>query len=416
MLDFPITCEPIAADEDPVTEVLYLRKEKAFIHTLNKLLPQLHGDIHRQTSHCLGLYQSLSTSVRRSVISHPLFHHWRLNLIRLLKKGNRAEIEESLQELSHFLIIPALRCGIWEGESLYVKTNARGEIRFPGHPYHIDLHLQSQSQGDLAVCTVREGMLSIAHGSCNYQFALANLLTGNIHNDLLHQRKVIKNTNIEIDASDPYIQSALKHMNDQDPVPPYPKRDVEAVPVIHDELLETYNSAVALIERAWPELKSEMDGHVRLVVPFSSELMEGWTDKQFLGAIFIRALPGNILFAVEHLVHEASHTRLYAIQTLTPLDTNAPTDLFPSSLRKDLRPASGIYHAAFVQGRILECLLHIRHQTGQSQYAQRVTEILPQFEASLDTLRNEVKLTIEGKNLLEELALRVQAANSIQAL
>ena len=412
MLDMSLICEPIAASEDTVMHVLFERKDRAFRRMLDQLLPQLRGESYQQTERCQRLYQSLSIGSRQRILSHPLFHHWWLSLISWLKQGKRARIETYLREPSRFLIIAGLREGVWGADGLWLPVNEQGEIRFPGHPYHIDLSGEFASPPPQVWCIVHEGKVVLSHGDWSYRLPVVDLCEGNEANSCLRRRAVLARTMIEIDSSDPVTRSTLECINAQAPVPPYPQRDIRAVAVIDEPLLGTYNEVITLIERAWPELKEEMDKHVRLIVPFLSALVEGWSEKQLPGILFIRAQPGNTLYTLEHLVHEASHTRLYAIQELVSLDTNAATDRFPSPLRKDLRPAQGIYHAAFVQGRIIECMLRVAQTSGQAEYSQRALEILPQFQAALETLQSRVKLTPEGAYLLKALAARIESCTA----
>jgi hypothetical protein len=416
MLELSLIGELVAAREDAITHILFERKDRTFKRMLDQLLPQLYGDLRQQTERCQQLYQSLSGRARWSILSHPFFHHWWLTLITWLKRGERAQIEKLLPDLSRFLLIPGLQEGVWKEEGLWLTVNEQKEIRFPGHPNHIDLSECNIDVIDQVWCTIQEEHVMLTWEDWSYRMPLAALIEGKEETRCLRRRKMLQHTMIEIDTSDALIHSTLEHVNALDPVPPYPKRDIRAVATIDEDLLSTYNTVIQLIERAWPELKEEMDKCVRLIVPFSSALVEGWSEKQLPGVLFIRNLPGNTVFTLEHLVHEASHTRLYSVQELVPLYTNAPTDLFPSPLRKDLRPVQGIYHAAFVLGRIIECMLRVAQTTGLLEYRQRALEIVPQFTAAVDTLQHQIKLTKEGAYLLKALVARVQTCMTQQAI
>jgi len=56
--------------------------------------------------------------------------------------------------------------------------------------------------------------------------------------------------------------------------------------------------------------------------------------------------------AAEFLVHEVTHALLFAAGCDEPLVLNPPEEVFPSPLRKDLRPMDGIFHAALVCARV----------------------------------------------------------------
>jgi HEXXH motif-containing protein len=167
-------------------------------------------------------------------------------------------------------------------------------------------------------------------------------------------------------------------------------------------LIETYVAAMRVIEEAWPELMAEIADHVRLAVPFGSKLIVGWAYMLFQGAIFIKAVPGDVFFTVERIVHEASHLRLY-LMTVVPLHYNSPTDLLPSPFRADPRPVSGLYHAAFVYGRLIDFFRRAAHSTGNEAYAQRAAELISRFDEAVTTLFRRAKLSEVGSRLLEEL-------------
>lgn len=125
----------------------------------------------------------------------------------------------------------------------------------------------------------------------------------------------------------------------------------------HKVSLEKALTIIAGIE---PSIMAEVQGMVSKIViatgnhssphvrPFA-----GVSSAMVFGALFMNAEHYRTTFSqVEFIVHEITHTMLFAVSAEKPLVLNPLSENYPSPLRKDARPMDGIYHATLVCGRI----------------------------------------------------------------
>ena len=75
-----------------------------------------------------------------------------------------------------------------------------------------------------------------------------------------------------------------------------------------------------------------------------------------LGAIFVNetTVLGSTSHLAEELLHEASHTRLYASLVIEPAFDTSDTRRYTTPLRPDARPMLALVHQVFVLVRIVE--------------------------------------------------------------
>jgi HEXXH motif-containing protein len=346
---------------------------------------------------CAEVFESLDERDRWTMVLHPLYRYWWVRLMGVLKQGQAVELW--LLHLPRFLLVPAVRAGRLEGRVLTLLPNHRGELRFPGHGRHLVIGHQPVRVQQ------RDGRL-LLQGLEHTELAVSSLLDGPVTSDRVCQRTLLGEDEIELDADDDWVVQQFEELNAQDAEPPYPKRDLRRPAAPAAQLGASYGSALALISRAWPELRRELGRHVRLIVPFQSSYLVGWSSVLFQGAIFVRAAPHDVPFTVTRLAHEASHNRLYAIQATVRLHENANGDLLPSPLRLDPRPVSGVYHATFVTGRLIQLMTRMAATTQESTYANSAETMRPGFDASVELLLTRARLTTAGRHLLEDLAAR----------
>jgi HEXXH motif-containing protein len=396
---------PCSVGADSIWQALSTRSVTRLSNALEHLRSVSGPNETAQIELLIALWNGLSEGARRDVVTEPLYRFWWIRLMEHLR-GKSAEAQaEWVGHLGRFLLIPALRAGNRD-LSLRLPLGPGRELRFPGWPRHIELGLSPDARATVDVRVDHEA-LTISGPTRNVGIRVDAVLGSHPAVEVVARTRV-PGSNIELDATDPWTVRLLDDMNAQPAEHPYPKRDLRPSHPLPDGLTKTVADALALVGAAWPELRAEIDAHVRLIVPFDSELMVGWTYVPMLGALFIRSAPEDVFFTTEHIVHEASHTRLYAM-TMEPLHHNAPTDLLISQIRKDPRPVTGVYHAAFVYGRMAEFMVRAGNLTGDSRWANRASEIAPRFEATLSTLFEQAKLSANGRALLEEQAAVVRS-------
>lgn len=120
------------------------------------------------------------------------------------------------------------------------------------------------------------------------------------------------------------------------------------------EFRQSYFQAMALLERAIPELAAEVKAIVREIVcvggdPNSQMHFDGGSHYQLWGALFLNIdRPRTCYELIEVIAHESAHSMLFGFCTHETLVKKPDEELFESPLRLDKRPMDGIYHATFV--------------------------------------------------------------------
>jgi HEXXH motif-containing protein len=343
-----------------------------------------------------GRVQALRASDRTEMLLHPLYGLWSLHLARCLRQGRGAEAQAWVAHLNRFLVVPSLAAPGTSGWRARVLVS-RGELRFPGTPHHLPLAAME------AEIEVEDRHLTVRANGDVWRLPASALLSGG---GGFVSRPAIDG--IEIDASDPWIGRFLAGLRHAAAEPGYPQRDARP----HDPVAQAQYAIVVrsldILRQSWPEMHAEVIQHVRLFVPFESALLVGWTHASLPGAVFIRAAPEDMLFTLERLVHEASHVRLY-LMAAHPMFATDRNRLLPSPFRKDPRPVAGVYHAAFVYGRLIEFARRAHRHSGEPRLAARALELLPLYRQAVTALRGSAALTCLGATLLDELDGRLEA-------
>ena len=147
-----------------------------------------------------------------------------------------------------------------------------------------------------------------------------------------------------------YLRRMGKEANEDEVVAPPP----EMATPFHDRL----RGGFALLDATVPELAAEVRALVHEILLATG--IEG-SPSEFDGASFYQ-LWGMLMLnprfhltpvsVAEVLAHESAHSLLFGFTFDEPLVLNPDADLYPSPLRRDLRPMDGIYHATFVSARM----------------------------------------------------------------
>ncbi|MGQ0826374.1 MAG: aKG-HExxH-type peptide beta-hydroxylase [Actinomycetota bacterium] len=135
-------------------------------------------------------------------------------------------------------------------------------------------------------------------------------------------------------------------------------------------VLRGLQEAIQLVHEIQPEAASEIQILTEYVVPLDGRQFVGGSDIFLFGATFLKLEPAwSTLCYADHLVHEAAHQLLHAVQEVEPLLLNRDQIGQPSPIRTDSRPLYGTFHATFVFLRL--CLLmEATLDRGPSEFAE----------------------------------------------
>lgn len=113
--------------------------------------------------------------------------------------------------------------------------------------------------------------------------------------------------------------------------------------------------AEEILVRLAPDAYDALRIYIQHILVVTCEDLVAVSSPAFLGDIAIAPKESwTVVDYIENLVHEASHIDLFVRQTIDPLV--ARESLLASPFRRRLRPAIGVFHAAFVLTRIAATL------------------------------------------------------------
>jgi HEXXH motif-containing protein len=161
----------------------------------------------------------------------------------------------------------------------------------------------------------------------------------------------------------------------------------------------TLAAAFGLIAEAWPDLAAEITCCLDVLNIFRSTNATSFTDYRNHGSIFVSAdYASNHAGLAEAIAHEAGHVRLNGFMSCFRCVAD-DGGLHPTPLRKDPRPAIGLFHQAYVLRRTVE--LHARQPDGWTDSYRQLCR--QQFSEALAEAA-ELPLTQTGQELLDELS------------
>ena len=395
-----LSVRPAAAAGDPWCELNQQARSRRLYADAAEIACKVGKPDRLQIERSMEIFAGLAQADQQDILLHPLWGAWSNRLAALRRNQKWAEAECWARHLPRFLIVPAASHGLANGWRVRVPSSG-GLLRFPGIPRHVNLRGEAEIEIE-----AQNDALHLCSGSIQLTVTLEEL-TGKRQSELVVERPQIDG--VEIDASDPWYRGFFRTLRDAEPEKGYPRRDVRPhdPPTQHE--IETIAQAFSTVRTAWPELHEEIRSHIRTFVPFESELLVGWTHVTFLGAIFIRAIPGDLLFTLERLVHEASHVRLY-LMSIQPPYRSGQDLLIYSPFRKDPRPVGGVFHAAFVYCRLIEFLRRAYRALGDERMLARAQELLPLCRDAMSSVRASGAINELGNSLLDELDLHLEAA------
>ena len=399
-LAFPISVAPATAENDPVRALQAAERSRILGGILRQNAAEDEPTARVPWERMREVFAVLPARQQAEIVLHPLYGLWSLRLSALRRERKVAESLAWSRHLGRFFLAPATSCAAAEGWRLAVPMTNR-ELRLPG----VVRHLRFDADAEEATVEIGKGELEISAAG-NRRVVTADNWNGGAGFPGMVERP--SRDGIEVDASDPWIGQYLAGQRRRAPEPGYPRRDVRPLNPVSAGHLQAVERALSMLRASWPEFHAEVCTHVRMLVPFESDLLVGWTHVSLPGAIFIRSVPDNMLFTLERLAHEASHVRLY-LMSIYPLFTTDSTPRLFSAFRKDLRPVAGVYHAAFVYGRLIEMMRRGHAVLGESALEARADELQPLYHQTVASARGSDGLTELGEALLDELDARVEA-------
>lgn len=181
------------------------------------------------------------------------------------------------------------------------------------------------------------------------------------------------------------------------------------------ELIDRYRAALTLLKKYDTKGHSVFANSTSAIVPLK---VDPPLELGKCVSLAIASAPGVVLLTMvpiillsETLLHESSHCRLNALESLTKLWVSGATRV-ASPLRPDPRPISGLYHQAYVlfwltrfYGRLREAEQEPSVERNRRQVDKRREELTAGFRAAITTLReNRSELTPLGVRVVEEMA------------
>lgn len=180
--------------------------------------------------------------------------------------------------------------------------------------------------------------------------------------------------------------------------------------VFEDEVVQEARDlaaeALAVVERWRPALVAEIAWLSRDVL-FIRDLtadpdkVVSFSDDSAPGALYCSVRRSEGLISAhdlaDSLIHEHRHQKLYLLDRYVPLVLR-DRPFVSSPWREDLRPPSGLLHAAFVFVELLGFWRHVRDTEGSDRAHREVDVIVRRLSAAFSTLR-EVALTEQGRAL-----------------
>jgi HEXXH motif-containing protein len=376
----------------------------AFGNLLGQRIDPEVASAHRRAEAVLDEISEAEPSVWDAIVAHPLYGNWWTALSHRLRDKDFSGAAVLLPDLARFVTGHALRTDVGRrslaSRPLRVSVDRRGEIRFPGSPRHIRVPALA---GAAVEVMVNGNVLRLAAPGATIDVPLDEL-TGTLPprpGSVVFEQLRLRGTAIEVDASDAATEDFFRYLNETEPLPPGQPGQLRAATVsadVLDELLADLDQLAS----AWPEMRTEVEQYVRLLVPIADPARKAFSNTSWQGAVFLRADFDDPVHNVERIVHETSHLRLNLVMDRVRLHNHPPADTVSSPFRPGPRPVDGLYHGAFVFTRVAMAMDRIAVAGGDPGFAERVPHLLSQVRQAFAIIAQSVRLTGEGRRLLAE--------------
>jgi hypothetical protein len=188
----------------------------------------------------------------------------------------------------------------------------------------------------------------------------------------------------------------------------------KTTPIEVAQLSATANRVIGILKDYDTETFGELIAILTDILFIESSSINAGSSFKSFGLVYIRKLREDQLWTtyLEHIVHEAAHLHLFALWTTDPiLEPSSEPGRYRSPLRKDLRPMSGLVHAAFVLARTIRSL---RKLSRVDRYAEDIANMATsynnaensasfdqKFVEAFEIMKANAKLTAFGQKLME---------------
>lgn len=384
---------------DPLATIIAERRRAPLARVLDRAR-RLGADV----SALQEITSNLSKSAFEEVNTHPFFSRWLHKVVAGLARGGDAFVQD-LAPLGNLVLVPALRDGIITNTSLPIFVNASGIAQLfakSGGGYLTDVAMDARIEvvDDVVVW----GRTAGRNGTAHIEYFLRPSPVSDPFSDASQFRPFtrIESSNIVLDAFHPWLSAFMEELNDQDAGERAP--DLEPV-IASDENLNKLADALAVISRACPGTRAEIEALVVQIAPFASSWRRAFTNTSWQGLIFLNADMSDKVALVDRLIHETSHLRLNAIQTVAPLHSWPRGKTLQSPFRSGPRPLDGVYHGIFVFSRVCRVLEQVARVTGDADFLVPINGMRAQIQSGLDALISLGGSTSVGRRLIEEVSL-----------
>ncbi len=395
--------QPAISGDDPIIRKYRDHREQVTPLLMGKLHNRVSASALKKMDALLEVFATLPPLAKQEILMHPHYQHWWFYFLTYYKGRQDQKLEAWLAEFAQFLIIPALQYDCWPEQGLSIPLTEDRRIRFPGYGYTTlpggkmterMVHVQKQRS---------ELVFSVAEE--RYAIAIDTLLARGTSTQIERLQKV-PDTEIAVDGSDTWTLEFVHFLREREATQVNGRSDIEPG-VVGAENIHSLHRTFLFLQQCWPEMYAEMTRYVHLLVPFTSQTRDAFTNISWGGAIFLRAQFDPQWYTLERLVHETSHLFLNLLMSLEPIHQHDWNDMVPSPFRPGLRPITGLYHGAFVFTRVAMVMDRAYRLTGDQEYSQRIPVIIDQVKQARETLRQYVRLTPLGKNVLDEISQEI---------
>lgn len=191
---------------------------------------------------------------------------------------------------------------------------------------------------------------------------------------------------------------------------PCTREDIERDKGFLYEIKDRAINVLDIIKEYDQELYGEITEHLSVIILSAGEKLVGplgyplfgSTSLAYHGALFMQ-IPYEYKFfdelILEHIVHECAHIHLNSILLNDDLIMNNPDELYKSSVRKDLRPLLGIYHALFVSYRVLGIFKKCQEKFSSTYMKNQTKKVQLQFDGAFECIEKNAIFTPIGEKL-----------------
>jgi uncharacterized protein len=181
---------------------------------------------------------------------------------------------------------------------------------------------------------------------------------------------------------------------------------------IRQDGVELVQKAMAIIENLDPAIKSEIE----LLSPYFQFIKDPSAHPDKIVSFSDNAVPGALYLSIrkgegyidpydlaDSIIHEHRHQKLYLLEQFVPI-IYSDLPLLPSPWRQELRPASGVYHGAFVFHQ-LKKYWELVSKSGRKDMQEKAKKQWDFCRTSLNealVILKAASITKEGRKILEE--------------